>query len=61
LVTGDTPYTLSSKFHFGAYKSLYMKQNFLQIAHNTKNIHDIICGCHDPEPLTETYYYVMNI
>jgi hypothetical protein len=60
LVIGDTPYTLSSKFHFGAYKSFYMKQNFLKIANNTKNMHDIMCRCHDPEPLTETYY-VMNI
>jgi len=38
-----------------------MKQNLLKIAHNKKNIYDIICRCHDPEPLTETYYYVMNI
>lgn len=29
-----------------------MKHNFLKIAHNTKSIHDIICRCHDPEPLT---------
>lgn len=58
LVIGDTPYTLSSKFHYGAYKSLNMKKNFLKIAYNTKNIHDIICRCHDQEPLTETYYYV---
>jgi len=38
-----------------------MKQNFLKIAYNTKNIHDIICRCHDPESLTEIHYYVMNI